>query len=164
MEILRVFDTSNFLNNYETIHHSNILISTLIQNEIETTLGKSIYSVLSESSKISVLDPEDEYIEKAQQHLRSFNETNLSDADISVIALALQYEHQNPIVHTDDYAIQNILQLIDIKFQTLKTTGISRKRIYYYYCTACNHRMNFITDHCDNCGNRKVVRRYYTKK
>ena len=66
----------------------------------------------------------------------------LSETDTSVLALALDLleEGKNPIVVSDDYAVQNVAEGINIAYQSLATLGIRQKFEWTYYCPACFRR------------------------
>ena len=55
----------------------------------------------------------------------------LSQADLNVLALALDLhkDGKNPVVVSDDYAIQNVAEGIGLSYQSLATLGYARSSI-----------------------------------
>jgi len=96
----------------------------------------------------------------------------LSNADVDVLALALDLKKSglSPAIVSDDYAIQNISETLDIEHASLATFGIARKFDWVYYCPACfrKYRIEDADQTCRVCGTplkRKVVnKRRPTKK
>lgn len=66
----------------------------------------------------------------------------LSKADLSVLALALDLrgEGKEPVVVSDDYAVQNVAEGMNMAYQPLATLGIRQRFKWTYYCPACFRR------------------------
>ena len=95
-------------------------------------------------------EPSDGSVRKIEKVATQLKE-RVSDADIKVIALAL--EKENSIIRTDDNGIQNIASYLDIPFKG-NFFNIETERTWSFYCNACKKwREEKI---CDNCGNPTV--------
>ncbi|MGD2201261.1 MAG: hypothetical protein PVJ38_06505, partial [Candidatus Bathyarchaeota archaeon] len=66
-------------------------------------------------------------------------ERALSKADVQVLALGLQLKAAGatPIIVSDDYAVQNVADRLNIEFKGLTTTGIKRRYRWITYCPGC---------------------------
>jgi UPF0271 protein len=66
----------------------------------------------------------------------------LSKADLSVLALALDLrgEGKEPVVVSDDYAVQNVAEGMNVAYQPLATLGIRQRFKWTSYCPACFRR------------------------
>jgi UPF0271 protein len=82
----------------------------------------------------------------------------LSDADLQVLALALELKHEgrNPQIVTDDYSIQNVADLLETDFVSLMTFGIRFRLLWILYCPACHRKYpsDYRFKSCEVCGTR----------
>jgi UPF0271 protein len=112
---------------------------------------------LLESNSLQVLCPDKKSIEKVLLAAkRTGDYTRLSEADISIVALALQLEI---ILITDDYAVANVATTMKIPVKSLASKGITHTRKWVAYCSACGKSFGAIAKECRFCGNR--LRRKY---
>lgn len=135
---------------------------SLINSEIMFTTNKAINEVDNEnerlivnsyikSSKLKVLEPESQAVKLALNITGT--SPRLTEADISVIALALQLDKKYDItVITDDYELQNVLALHNIKFKGIKTVGIKKIIRWAYRCTGCGRYFKMPHEICPYCG------------
>ena len=90
----------------------------------------------------------------------------LSEADLEVLALALQLkeEERNPQIVTDDYSIQNVADQLEIDFVPLMTFGIRFRLQWILYCPACYRKYpsDYGFKSCQVCGTK--LRRKPLKK
>jgi endoribonuclease Nob1 len=113
--------------------------------------------VLLESNSLQILNPDKKSIEKVFSAARRTGDyPRLSEADISIIALALQLEV--PLI-TDDYAVANVAATMKIPVKSLATRGITHTRKWITYCSACGRTFGATAKECRLCGNR--LRRKY---
>jgi len=81
----------------------------------------------------------------------------LSPTDTAVIALALDLlkQGENPVIVSDDYAVQNVAEELSLTYQSLATLGIREKYNWVYYCPACFRQYpTGATQDCTVCGTR----------
>jgi UPF0271 protein len=90
----------------------------------------------------------------------------LSEADKDVLAIALDLSRNgySPQLVSDDYAIQNIAELLGLKYVSLTTHGIRYRFKWTLYCPACKRIYASDTEKvvCVICGTRlkrKVLRK-----
>jgi len=130
----------------------SVLITDEVRKEVSKGRPEKLLSSLLDAG-LKVLGPVDK--DKATDAARKTGDLpKLSEADLSVIALAL--ERQTVIVVTDDFAVQNVLSFLHIRFtgggelgdRTIRETRILKPR-----CRGCGR---FYTDmamkECPICG------------
>ncbi len=89
---------------------------------------------------------------------------HVSQADREVVALALDLkeEGQDPIIVSDDYAVQNMAEHLHLEYGSLANYGIAHKFDWIMYCPACHRRFSVPEKTCRVCGTdlkRKVLSR-----
>jgi UPF0271 protein len=90
----------------------------------------------------------------------------LSKADTGILALALDLSKQalTPVIVSDDYAVQNVAESLNLGYQSLATYGIRQKFNWVCYCPACFRRYpTGDTEVCLICGT-KLKRKPLTKE
>ena len=81
----------------------------------------------------------------------------LSQADISIIALAFQF---GKTLISDDFAVGNVATYLKIPVRTLAFKGISELRAWVSFCKSCGKVYNSGISVCQICGSR--LRRRFT--
>jgi endoribonuclease Nob1 len=115
---------------------------------------------LLESNTLQVLNSDRKNIDKVVAAARRTGDyQKLSEADISVIALALQLKIA---LVTDDYAVANVATTLKIPVKSVASKGITHTRRWIAYCSACAKAFGPNAKECRLCGNR--LRRKYTSK
>ena len=109
------------------------------------------------SNTLRMVNPDRESIEKVVAAAkRTGDYTKLSQADLSIIALALQLEI---VLMTNDYAVANTASTLKIPIKSVSGKGIKEIRKWIAYCNACGKAFGPNTKECQLCGNR--LRRKY---
>lgn len=125
---------------------------------------KSPYAAIQallDSGNLQIIDPDQGSLEKASAAaIKTGDYRNLSQADISVIALALQLK---TALVTDDYAAANAASVLGIPIKSaLSAKGIKEIRRWISYCSACACTFSPNASYCPLCGNK--LRRKYKKR
>lgn len=116
-------------------------------------------STLVDVGRLAIYSPDNAYVRQVRDLAQKAGDMpQLSDADISIIALALQIE-QNII--TDDYAVSNTARHLGLSVSPVMTLGIKVVGTWRYRCPACRMRRP-AGDRCDICGS--VLRRRLVRK
>ena len=85
----------------------------------------------------------------------------LSNTDIDILAKALELSKRSDVVLiTDDYAVQNVATILDIKYQPAATSGIKKKIRWELRCTGCGSVVRSGTE-CPICASK--IKRYRAK-
>ncbi len=113
--------------------------------------------VLLDSNTLQILNSDRRNIDKVVAAARGTGDyQKLSEADISIIALALQLEI---VLVTNDYAVANVATTLKIPVESIAGKGITRTRRWIAYCSACGRAFGPNAKECRLCGNR--LRRKY---
>ena len=83
------------------------------------------------------------------------DKNRLSKTDIEILALALDInkdEKKEVIILTDDYSIQNVASYLNIKFETISQSGITKKFKWIYRCRGCGKKFKDNIKNCPICG------------
>jgi UPF0271 protein len=112
---------------------------------------------LLESNTLQIVNSDRKSIEKAVAAARKTGDyQKLSEADVSIVALALQLEI---VLITNDYAVANVASTLKIPVKSVASKGISHTRRWITYCSACGRAFAPNAKECRLCGNR--LRRKY---
>jgi len=78
----------------------------------------------------------------------------LSKTDIEILALAYEKkdEQVNVSIITDDYSIQNTANELNICFETISLSGITKKFKWTYRCRGCGKKFKENINICPICG------------
>ena len=112
---------------------------------------------LIESNTLQILNSDRESIQNVVAAARGTGDhAKLSEADISIIALALQL---GIMLVTNDYAVANVATTLKIPVKSVAGKGITHTRRWIAYCSACGRAFGPNAKECRLCGNR--LRRKY---
>ena len=112
---------------------------------------------LIESNTLQILNSDRESIQNVVVAARETGDyAILSEADISIIALALQL---GIMLVTNDYAVANVATTLKIPVKSVAGKGITHTRRWIAYCSACGRAFGPNAKECRLCGNR--LRRKY---
>lgn len=128
--VVYIFDTAAFLSALQLYIYSGDIVTTpnVIQ-EVKDSDSVLRLELASIAERFRVEIPELRYLEEVRGIARKRKLLEkLSQTDLEVIALALQYKDRGfkPIVFTDDYDIQLMLRSVGIEFKPVKTMGIGK--------------------------------------
>ena len=153
---MRGLDTKYILDStafYSGLYNVNAYTTPLIIDEVKHIKGYyGIIDTLIASNMLKVIEPSKDSIDDAIGLAeRSGDIDKLSEADISLIALAL--EVKDAIVVTDDYAIINVLRLADVKVKSM-IKDVRKVGRWIKYCKVCKVRYGSKDKVCKVCGNK----------
>jgi len=142
-----------------------------VSDELRDQTGPSYrWSMSSASGRLKIQSPSPISLRDVQEKASILGDRfALSAADTSILALALDLKKKgmDPVLVSDDYAVQNVAEGLGIPYQPLATLGIREKFNWTYYCPACFRRYQQGDGKCPVCGTelrRKPVRREIAKK
>ena len=112
---------------------------------------------LLDAGSLQVIDPDKNSVKKAKALAKKTGDyQKLSQADFSIIALALELELT---LLTDDYAVANVATMLKIPVESTSSKGIKEARKWTAYCSACGKAFGPEAKECPLCGN-KLRRKY----
>jgi UPF0271 protein len=173
MEKLYIFDTSAFIMG---LHPSTLDQKTLTTPEVVSELGgerfNEKYSATLYTRKLEVTSPAENYlilVEEASS--ASGDRMKLSKADTSILALALELRAHGskPTIVSDDFAVQNVAEQLDLNYIHLSSFSIKTHIKWIWYCPGCRRPLpkGFRGELCPTCGTkvkRKALRKSALKQ
>ncbi|MHA1371745.1 MAG: NOB1 family endonuclease, partial [Promethearchaeota archaeon] len=141
-----------------------VWITQEVIDEIKSRIPRMRLEQALNSNHVHVRIPSQKSLKRARTAAtKSGDLQNLSDADLSVIALALDGRDMgmNLLVYTDDYSIQNTLKILNVKFRSSTTQGISRVIRWMYVCQACKATFKVLPprNECPECGTDGMIKK-----
>ncbi|AUG46374.1 MULTISPECIES: NOB1 family endonuclease [Haloarcula] len=141
-----VLDSSAFINEYHT--DEQIATIPLVREELEDEAAYRFDAL--EGSGMHLHIPEDNTVERIE---RAAGETGdlaeLSETDIRLIAAAFELDSR---LVTDDYAMQNVAEKLDVAVEVIAREGISEQREWLFQCAGCGREFDENRDRCPICG------------
>ncbi|MBS7658669.1 MAG: hypothetical protein QW476_03875 [Candidatus Bathyarchaeia archaeon] len=152
-----VLDSSAFIAGFDLINiqaYSPPLVIEELPKEGPIALR---VKALQETKKLNIKKPSENSEKKVYEVSVKIGDKNvLSKADLQLLALAfeLKTEGFEPIILTDDYAIQNVAYFLQLNFSSIATFGISKPLKWVIYCPACFKKYDVNKTVCDTCGTK----------
>lgn len=121
----------------------------LVEEELGHAWARRKVEYLKEVA-LRIMEPTNESVEKVKEESRkSGDDARLSDADISVLALAID---SGGTILSDDYSIQNIATAMNLPFRSITQRGIREVFKWSYKCKGCNRTFAKQQKDCPVCG------------
>ena len=141
-----VLDSSAFINEYHT--DERIATIPLVREELEDESAYRFDALEGSGMHLHIPDGETvERIERAARETGDFQE--LSRADIRLIAAAFELDGR---LVTDDYAMQNVAEKLEVPVEVINREGISEQRAWTFQCQGCGREFDEKRDRCPVCG------------
>ena len=119
-----------------------------------------------ETGRLRIYNPSFTSMERVKEAAHGSGDLSiLSEADISVVALALEMKERGSIVTviSDDYAVENLSTILGIKRVSVMTGGITKVVEWLIFCQGCG---KVFRDQgiqiCDVCGSN-LKRKFKSK-
>ena len=148
----RVLDSSAFYAGIPFSSSEPSVTTSHVYNEIKhIKKDHDAVQILIETRRLKISDPDHRFIITVNNAAKKSGDLpNLSQEDVSIIALSLQL---NAELITDDFAVSNVAKNLSIKVIPVMTSGIKKIITWVYYCPGCKTDFSE-TMNCPNCGNR----------
>jgi UPF0271 protein len=141
-----VLDSSAFINEYHT--DERIATIPLVREELEDESAYRFDALEGSGMHLHIPDGETvERIERAARETGDFEE--LSRTDIRLIAAAFELDGR---LVTDDYAMQNVAEKLEVPVEVINREGISEQRAWTFQCQGCGREFDEKHDRCPVCG------------
>jgi UPF0271 protein len=141
-----VLDASAFINEYHI--DEQIASVPLVREELEDESAYR-YDAL-EGSGMYIHIPEDESVDRIR---RAAGETGdlgeLSETDVWLLAASFELDGR---LVTDDYAMQNVADKLEVAVEVIAREGISEQRDWRFQCAGCGREFEDDHDRCPVCG------------
>lgn len=159
-----MLDTSAFIMGFNPSKTDNAYSVGAVEEELsEGTMPQLRFRMFREKGDLKVQPPSlraERMVEDASS--KAGESGYLSKADREVLALAtdLKLDGHEPVIVSDDYAIQNLADHLQISHSSLANFGIVHRFDWIMYCPACFRRYKPPVKKCQVCGTelrRKVL-------
>ena len=148
-----VLDTTAFYAGVPYTNTSENLVTTPdVISEVSNERTRSLIAL----SKINVWQADQIQFKKVKDAARGTGDSDLSKADLSVLALCLHIaaEGNEAILLSDDFAVENVASRLGIKARPLMTGGITVASQWVYFCPACGKKYDKPRADCTVCGTK----------
>ncbi|MCQ4332677.1 NOB1 family endonuclease [Natronomonas sp. F2-12] len=143
---MHVLDSSAFINEYTT--SESIATIPLVREELEDEAGYRFDALEGSGMRIHIPDPETvDRIERAARE--TGDEATLSRTDVRLLATAFELD---ATLVTDDYAMQNVAEKLDITVDVIAQEGIDERREWRFQCQGCGRTFEENHERCEICG------------
>jgi UPF0271 protein len=141
-----VLDSSAFINEYHT--EERIASIPMVREELEDESAYRFDAL--EGSGMHLHVPDAETVERIERAARETGDlAELSRTDVRLVAAA--FELDSPLV-TDDYAMQNVAEKLDVTVEVIAQEGITEQRDWLFQCAGCGREFDENHDRCPICG------------
>jgi len=143
---MHVLDSSAFINEY----HTDEQVAS-VPGVREELVDEHAYRFDAlEGGGMHIHIPEEETVERIERAARETGDLDgLSGVDVRVVAAA--FELDGTLV-TDDYAMQNVADRLDVRTRTVGQEGIEERRDWQFQCGGCGRTFEENHDRCPVCG------------
>jgi UPF0271 protein len=141
-----VLDASAFINEYHTTEDTATI--PMVREELE---DESAYRFdAMEGSGMHIHIPQDGAVERVRRAAKETGDfEELSDTDVRLIAAAFELD---ATLVTDDYAMQNVAEHMDVGVEVIAQDGIAEQRDWRFQCQGCGREFDENKDRCPICG------------
>ena len=141
-----VLDASAFINEYHTTEQQATV--PMVREELE---DESAYRYdAMEGSGMHIHIPDEETVERIKRAARETGDLEtLSETDIRLVAVAFELDGR---LVTDDYAMQNVAEKLEVAVELIAREGISEQRNWLFQCAGCGREFDENHDRCPICG------------
>ncbi|HSD05250.1 MAG TPA: nucleotide-binding protein [Nitrosopumilaceae archaeon] len=150
--VSRVLDASAFYAGVPFSSPEKCYTTSIVFDEIKhIKKHHDAVNALIDTNRLEVKDPEIEYVETVSLKAKDVGDfQNLSQGDLSVIALCLQMHAE---LISDDFAVSNTAKHLGINVIPVMTKGITRVIEWTYFCPGCEKIFSKASQ-CPLCGNK----------
>jgi len=152
-----IIDTSAILSGKPINLDNEIMITTSsVSNELKP--GGRDYQALQflMEKGLSINSPSQDSIDKIKTTSNKTGDINrLSETDMGILALALDInadDEREAVILTDDYSIQNVAHVLNLKFESISQQGITKRFIWSRRCLGCGKNFKENLKTCPICG------------
>ena len=143
---MHVLDASAFIHEYHT--SAQMASIPMVHEELEDEHAYRFDAMEGAGMHIHIPDGETvERVERAAEKTGDGGE--LSDTDVRLLATAFELDGR---LVTDDYAMQNVAEKLDVATELIAREGIDEQRDWLFQCQGCGREFEEDADRCPVCG------------
>ena len=143
---MHVLDSSAFIDEYTT--DDRIATIPMVREELEDEAGYRFDALEGSGMRIHIPDPET--VDRIERAARDTGDAEtLSQTDVRLLATAFELD---ATLVTDDYAMQNVAEKLDVGIDVIAQDGIDERRDWKFQCRGCGRVFEENHDRCEICG------------
>jgi UPF0271 protein len=143
---MQVLDSSAFIHEYRTEEPT----ASVPEVHEELSGGHALRFDAMEGSGMHVHVPADDAIRRVRRAARESGDADvLSETDVRLVASAFELD---ATLVTDDYAMQNVAERLDVTVNPIDREGITEEREWLFQCAGCGRTFDDEADRCPVCG------------
>ena len=143
---MQVLDASAFIRDYTT--EERMATIPLVREELEDEAGYRFDALEGSGMRIHIPDPET--VERVERAARETGDAEtLSRTDVRLLATSFELD---ATLVTDDYAMQNVAEKLDVAVDVIAQEGIDERRDWRFQCQGCGRTFDEHRDRCSICG------------
>ena len=120
----------------------------LVREELEDEAGYRFDALEGSGMRIHIPDPGT--VERVERAARETGDAEtLSRTDVRLLAAAFELD---ATLVTDDYAMQNVAEKLDVGVEVIAQEGIDERRDWDFQCQGCGRTFDDHRDRCAICG------------
>ena len=141
-----VLDSSAFINEFHT--EETIASVPLVREELEDESAYRFDAL--EGSGMHLHIPDEGTVERIERAARETGDKEeLSETDIRLVAAAFELDGR---LVTDDYAMQNVAEKLNVDVEVIARDGIEEQRHWNFQCRGCGREFDEKHERCPVCG------------
>lgn len=141
-----VLDASAFIDEYDP--DGEVATIPAVREELKSGAGYRYEAM--EGAGMHVHIPNEGAISRVKQVARSTGDLEeLSRTDLRLLAAATELDGT---LVTDDYAMQNVAESLDLPVESIATDGIEEHRDWHFQCQGCGREFEQRHERCPICG------------
>lgn len=143
---MRVLDASAFVR--DRTYEGDLATVPAVREELADDAVYRFEAMEGAGMRVHV--PSEERVARVREAARrTGDEGVLSDPDRRLLAAALELD---ATLVTDDYAIQNVADALDLAVETIERDGITERRDWRFQCRGCGREFDDDPNRCPVCG------------
>ena len=143
---MHVLDSSAFIDEYTT--DEPIATIPMVREELEDEAGYRFDALEGSGMRIHIPDPDT--VDRVERAARETGDAEtLSRTDVRLLATAFELD---ATLVTDDYAMQNVAEKLDVAVDVIAQEGIDERLDWQFQCQGCGRVFEDNHDRCEICG------------
>ena len=143
---MQVLDSSAFIDDYTT--GEQVATIPMVREELEDEAGYRFDALEGSGMRIHI--PDQGTVDRVERAARETGDHDeLSRTDVRLLATSFELD---ATLVTDDYAMQNVAEKLDVRVQVIAQDGISGQRDWQFQCRGCGRVFEDDRDRCEICG------------
>lgn len=161
-----VLDTSAFIMGFNPSQVNPAYSVRSVEEElVQGTMPFLRFRLSLEKGSLTVREPSDRargLVEKESSKTGEASFVSHADKEVVALAVDLKTEGLDPVVVSDDYAVQNLSEHLGLGYGALANFGIVNRFNWIMVCPACHRRYKVPAKVCRVCGT-ELKRRVHSK-